>query len=896
MKRLFILALTVQSVVLCPRINAQPGESSKYSSQRLTKSETLDDAKAILINNLFSYFTNNGMGALNPYTNDDGLEIKQGLIPVRWQGQGATMFSEGLVWGGYQRGAVKVGGATYNGGLQAGPILTPGTQATRPIAADRTQARYRVYRVRPDISVTVPADVAAALLSVQDLPLIVRYEQSMTARRLYDDYCRDWNEWPGAEGAPYTDVNHNGVYEPAIDIPGVPGAGQTLWYVANDMDSVRSKAAAGSLPIGIEMQRTVWAYHRPGALDNTIFQRTRIINKSGVPIDSMFLTQFADPDIGGSLGYTDDYIGCDTLRQMGFAYNATDNDGYYGAYAPAAGMVLLAGPMVPASAADSAFVNFSYRKGAKNLPMTSFVSAFKNIGDPYLNDPRGTIQYFNIMKGLEIAGKQLVNPETGKVTTFLFPGDPVARTGWIEGDPYNISGLIYNPADRRMRITSGPFTMAPSDTQEIVFAEMVGIGADRIGSVAALQSNADAVRKIFRTGFRYTTLPVPPAVRVVELNGRILLDWTDAASGASAESYANAGYAFQGYNVYQLPQGDFSRAERIATFDVIDDVAWVIDTMYDASSNLIVPKKTAFGTNSGLQHFYSTAGDSLTGGHMINGTKYYYAVTSYAYDAAASGGTKIIESAPSILAAVPQTPLPGHVLQAQYGQLLSNDASRVRSAGMKNSSVFVTVIDPTRITGHVYSFVFSDVTPTARWGVFDSTMKKFVISDQKQYARAYTSVGIPIYGTDPTDPVVDGLQFSVRYPPISASYQWTLSTAHLESTFSPDRAETDVQKINVYPNPYFAGNALESNKYEHFVTFNHLPQKAVINILTLTGVRVKAIVKNDPSQFLRWDLTNENGTQVAAGMYVVYISLPDLGTQKILKLAVIPAVTIPDHW
>jgi hypothetical protein len=194
----------------------------------------------------------------------------------------------------------------------------------------------------------------------------------------------------------------------------------------------------------------------------------------------------------------------------------------------------------------------------------------------------------------------------------------------------------------------------------------------------------------------------------------------------------------------------------------------VIDTLYDAASGLIMPVTTAFGTNSGLQRFYYTGWDSLTGTRMVNGREYDYAVTSYAYNALAPGGTKVLESVPIIVAAIPQIP----------------------------------------------------VTNTV----------------------------------------------------------------------------ADVQLINVYPNPYFAGNALETNKYRHFVTFNHLPGHAVIHILTLNGARLRVLIKNDPSQFLTWDLTNESGAQVGAGMYVIYISLPELGTQKILKLAIIPAVTVPDQW
>jgi hypothetical protein len=50
---------------------------------------------------------------------------------------------------------------------------------------------------------------------------------------------------------------------------------------------------------------------------------------------------------------------------------------------------------------------------------------------------------------------------------------------------------------------------------------------------------------------------------------------------------------------------------------------------------------------------------------------------------------------------------------------------------------------------------------------------------------------------------------------------------------------------------------------------------------------VRRIDKDDPSQFLRWDLANTSNFPVASGIYVVHVDMPDLGTTKILKVAII---------
>ena len=60
-------------------------------------------------------------------------------------------------------------------------------------------------------------------------------------------------------------MNHDGVYEPGIDIPGYPGADQTEWMAMNDVNTTLTINLYSSNPIGIEVQRTIWAYNRPGA-------------------------------------------------------------------------------------------------------------------------------------------------------------------------------------------------------------------------------------------------------------------------------------------------------------------------------------------------------------------------------------------------------------------------------------------------------------------------------------------------------------------------------------------------------------------------------------------------------------------------------------------------------
>jgi hypothetical protein len=108
---------------------------------------------------------------------------------------------------------------------------------------------------------------------------------------------------------------------------------------------------------------------------------------------------------------------------------------------------------------------------------------------------------------------------------------------------------------------------------------------------------------------------------------------------------------------------------------------------------------------------------------------------------------------------------------------------------------------------------------------------------------------------------------------------------------SAELAKQDVTAINVFPNPYYGLNRAETTTANRFVTFNHMPAQATIRIFNLAGVLVRTINKDSDSQYLNWDLQNDNGLPVASGIYIAYMELSDaagvdLGT-KTLKMAII---------
>jgi hypothetical protein len=123
-------------------------------------------------------------------------------------------------------------------------------------------------------------------------------------------------------------------------------------------------------------------------------------------------------------------------------------------------------------------------------------------------------------------------------------------------------------------------------------------------------------------------------------------------------------------------------------------------------------------------------------------------------------------------------------------------------------------------------------------------------------------------------------------------FSW--NTSGLTKTVSEDLKKKDLDRINVFPNPYYAFNPLEIHKLSRFVTFNNLPDVATIRIFNLAGQYVR-MIEHDGSQFERWDLTNHMNMPVASGMYIAHITIPGVG-EKILKFAVIQEAEILDVY
>lgn len=638
-----------------------------------------------------------------------------GIYP---RGTTGTIYLDGLVWGGKYNGQddqIRVGGCTYNIGTQAGWIEDDGT------AASASDERVKIWRIRPDYATLTYAQVKQEAMELNQLSSLAEVTDNM-CQEVIDQYEEDWENWPTDLGAPYYDNNGNGEYDDG-DEPGVADADQVVWYVANDLDRTSAISLYGSEPIGIELQVTAWAYAQPGAaLGQIIFKKYKFINKSGVDVTEMYVSQWCDPDIGY---YGDDLVGCDTTLSMGFAYNGYATDSYYDDYdlAPVAvGYDFFQGPLVEGvagedqnkngvdDAEDYAVYNLEQvGPGYINLPMASFGWFGGTVDDPTLSDYEGTLQWYNLMRGYypndnidDPTPWTLGNIDGNPATKYPMAGDPVTGTGFYDG-----SGSYGDPADRRMCLTAGPFNFPADAEQEVVVAVIGGLGDNNLSSITDMKLTDKTAQILYDKLFAgIPKAPSSPNADVVPFEDQIVINWGEDKDAIEATEFEEiAGYSFEGYNVYQLPSSSSSidDATKIATFDLDNGVTTIYGNEFlsEYGEEVEVPVQT--GNDTGIERYFVVDKDYITGLPLYEGKTYYFGVTAYNYNENPELiEAQALESSLIVQAVVVQEAIPGTQANAD----VLSDFDVTHTTGSAGGSASGVVIDPYSTTGHDYEIYF----------------------------------------------------------------------------------------------------------------------------------------------------------------------------------------------
>jgi photosystem II stability/assembly factor-like uncharacterized protein len=316
--------------------------------------------------------------------------------------------------------------------------------------------------------------------------------------------------------------------------------------------------------------------------------------------------------------------------------------------------------------------------GYANLPMTNFVyfTGDSRTSDFDFGSYRGTQEWWNLFRGyipFPVSPLQCIRDLTNdQCTKFELWGDPETFRGWVDGRK-DVAG------DRRIALISGPFSMALGDTQEVIISLMGGMGKDNRDAVGALKKVDGSAQDVFNFNFVLPDLLPKPDLYVVELDKKFILDWeSDTAQVRKIETYRSKGYTFETYTIYQLvsPTATLDQAVAFPPFDIT------------------------------LPRSLNITSDRIRNRPLVNGQKYYYAVTATFYNPDPAIANQRIESPPVIYTATPHSPNPGIIYPYSLGDNVSN-ASNIRNYnGVNDAPVNITYYDPTRVDGHRYKIRF----------------------------------------------------------------------------------------------------------------------------------------------------------------------------------------------
>jgi hypothetical protein len=122
---------------------------------------------------------------------------------------------------------------------------------------------------------------------------------------------------------------------------------QTIWWVYNDMGNIHTQST-GAEAIGMEIKAQGFAYSTNDELNNMTFYNYQVINRSSWTLNSTYFGIWTDADLGSA---SDDFVGCDVSRGLGYLYNADNKDGSgtgnsYGENPPAVGIDFFEGPYI----------------------------------------------------------------------------------------------------------------------------------------------------------------------------------------------------------------------------------------------------------------------------------------------------------------------------------------------------------------------------------------------------------------------------------------------------------------------------------------------------------------------------------------------------------------------
>jgi hypothetical protein len=471
-----------------------------------------------------------------------------------------------------------------------------------------------------------------------------------------------------------------------------PESGELAPLVIGDQDLVTTYTTMdkspvfGDFQIPIEVDQRSMAFKRDLAGQAIIFI-FEINHWGSKTMEDAWIGYASDADVG--VAFADDLVSFirdrvtpegDTVRvNMGYAWDSNFSENNFTGDPGFVGVTYLRSPGNPSDGIDN---------DGDNLVDESPFNGIDDDGDGLVDeadevDELGLINYSKFCNNNSPC--EFTDPDTD-------PDGYDLLSCISENNPDSSSRYVclesVTPADVRFMISSGPFDWLPGEKHQVVFA-MVFANAignpnslDFVGdpprpdpndpALSQLLAVKETVQHLFDLDFQSTGPPPPPNLTLVPGDGQVTLLWDELPLRTPDPLYEEfveidpeyREYDFQGFRVWRSGTGEFSRLgdpedldypltpeavqdnntlssldlTLLAQYDLADGITtessgvtcW--DSLILLDSTIVYTDCDTFnlGTDTGVRFSYLDRGDSLS--PLINGLRYYYAVTSYDYN------------------------------------------------------------------------------------------------------------------------------------------------------------------------------------------------------------------------------------------------------------------------
>jgi hypothetical protein len=455
---------------------------------------------------------------------------------------------------------------------------------------------------------------------------------------------------------------------PIIDVKGCEAItaipDQMVFWIYNDNGGVHTNSAR-SRAIQMEVQVQAFAYKTNDELNDMTFQRYKLINRALTDIDSTYFAMWTDPDLGC---FQDDYVGCDTTRNLMYVYNQDALDGIVGCVcATGTANVATYCDKIPILGVD--YFRGPNNEAGKEIGMSSF-TYYLNGGEcsplPGTTDPSTAIEYYNYLTGNWRDGTPYTfggsgyNPGGGRKIKYAFPDAPDNSAGWS----MCTAGLPCG--DRRTIQASGPFKLKPGAINELIIG--VPFVADQqhpCPDIRRLQEADDIAQALFNNCFKIFNGPDAPDMDFVELDREIIMILTNKPDSSltnnSFEKYAERGlkipptepdsmYVFEGYKIYQLKDANVSvadfndpaKARLVTTVDVRNGVGvkdvfnWKQEIEQNFGNPIFIPSlQLPRDNDKGVRHTFRVTDDLFSKNdnkRLINNKNYFFSAIAFGHN------------------------------------------------------------------------------------------------------------------------------------------------------------------------------------------------------------------------------------------------------------------------